>query len=222
MGVDVYDFWTFIELSRRAGSTQRERETFLGERLGRISRSHLLDFVQHLSATRGPANTYRLWRAADIIMAGHCGMDSFHHVQMWLIGLGRLTYEAAKDDPDSLAGVPEVRRLASLPRPWQDEDFPEWESLEYVACAVGERRPDIDGDIRDVVTEEAQRPATHGPQPRHTTTDAHRAEERAADAAGSGGNTIPRRGGASDHRGHKTCRTCGPAPPPSERRDVNQ
>jgi hypothetical protein len=56
MGVDVDDFWTFIELSRHTGPTQRERETFLSERLGRISRRHLLDFVQHLFATREPAN----------------------------------------------------------------------------------------------------------------------------------------------------------------------
>ncbi|GAA2388963.1 DUF4240 domain-containing protein [Dactylosporangium salmoneum] len=152
--MDVDDFWTFIELSRQAGPTQHERETFLGERLGRISRSHLLDFVQHLSATREPANTYRLWRAADIIMTGPCSMDSFHYFQMWLVGLGRHAYEAAIDDPDSLADVPEVVRLASLPQPWRDEDYPDWESLEYVACMVGDQRPDIDGDIRDVVTEE--------------------------------------------------------------------
>jgi hypothetical protein len=44
------------------------------------SRAHLLDFVQLLSATREPANTFRLWCAA----------------------------------------APEVRRLAALPRPWQD------------------------------------------------------------------------------------------------------
>src|SRR5690349_10589692 len=73
---------------------------------------------------------------------------------MWLVGLGRHIYEAAIDNPDSLAGLPEVRRLGSLPRPWQDEDFPEWESLEYVACTVGEHRADVDGDIRYVLTEE--------------------------------------------------------------------
>lgn len=154
IGVDVDDFWTFIELSRQAGPTKHERETFLAERLGRISRRHLLDFVQHLSATREPTNTYRLWRAADIIMTAPCSMDSFHYFQMWLVGLGRHAYEAAITDPDNLADVPEVIRLASLPQPWQNEDYPDWESLEYVACEIGELRPDIDGDIRDVVTEE--------------------------------------------------------------------
>lgn len=73
---------------------------------------------------------------------------------MWLAGLGRDAYEAAIADPDSLADIPEVRRLADLPRPWDDEDFPEWESLEYVAVDVGDQRNDIDGDIRDVVSGE--------------------------------------------------------------------
>jgi hypothetical protein len=152
--VDVDDFWTFIELSHKAGPRREAREAFLAHRLSRISRSHVLDFVQHLSATREPANTYRLWRAADIVIGGRCSSDGFHYFQMWLVGLGRAVYERAIADPDSLAAAPAVQRLAALPRPWSDDDFPAWESLEYVACEVGDQRADIDGDIRDVVTEE--------------------------------------------------------------------
>ena len=110
--------------------------------------------MQHLSATREPANTYRLWHAAEIILGGWCSTDSFHYFQMWLVGLGRDAYDAAIAEPDSLALVPEVIRLSALPRPWPDEAFPDWESLEYVAGQVGEQRPDIEGDIRDVLTDE--------------------------------------------------------------------
>jgi hypothetical protein len=152
--VDVDGFWTLIEASGRDAVTQDGREAFLRHRLSRVARSHLLDFVQHLSATREPANTFRLWRAADIMMGGYCGTDSFHYFQMWLVGLGRDAYFAAITDPDSLATVPEVHRLAILPKPWRDDDYPDWESLEYVACQVGEERPDIAGDVRDVVNEE--------------------------------------------------------------------
>lgn len=49
---------------------------------------------------------------------------------------------------------PAVQRLALLPRPWQDDDYPTWESLEYVACEVGDQRADIDEDVRDVMAEE--------------------------------------------------------------------
>jgi hypothetical protein len=166
--MDVDDFWTFIEASQRVGPARPEREAFLHDRLRRVARVHLLDFVQHLSATREPANTYRLWRAADIIMHGHCGTDSFHYFQMWLVGLGRQAYEAAIVDPDSLAAVPEVRTMASTPRPWQNDDYPDWESLEYVACTVGEHRLDIDGDIRDVVTRERGVRLRSDPNPNDT------------------------------------------------------
>jgi hypothetical protein len=152
--VNVDEFWFLIETSRRAGQTRDEREALLRERLWRAPRSHLLDFVQHLSATREPANTYRLWCAAAVIMGGRCGTDSFHYFQMWLVGLGRSAYDAAVVDPDSLAAAPEVRRLAALPRPWSDDDWPDWESLEYLACELGDQRADIDGDIRDVVGDE--------------------------------------------------------------------
>lgn len=148
------EFWYLIEACRAAGPARAQREAFLRSRLSRAPRRHLLDFVQHLSGTREPANTYRLWRAADIIMDGHCSTDSFHYFQMWLVGLGREAYDAAIGDPDTLAAVPEVRRLAALPRPWPDDDLPDWESLEYVACEIGDQRTDIDGDIRDVLTEE--------------------------------------------------------------------
>ncbi|MFC7484944.1 hypothetical protein ACFQX7_39715 [Luedemannella flava] len=52
--------------------------------------------------------------------------------------------------------MPRRRRrwLASRPRPWADEDFPDWETLEYVALKVGEHRNDVEGDIRDVLSEE--------------------------------------------------------------------
>ncbi len=163
--MNVDEFWAFVEASRRAGPGHVEREAFLGERLRRVPRVHLLDFVQHLSATREPANTYRLWRAADVIMGGRCGTDSFHYFQMWLVGLGRNTHDAATTNPDSLAAVPEVGRLAALPRPWRDDDYPQWESLEYVACAVGEQRADIDGDIRDVVTQERRGHLRMDPNP---------------------------------------------------------
>jgi hypothetical protein len=32
-------------------------------------------------------------------MDGYCGTDSFHYFQMWLVGLGRDSYDAAIADP---------------------------------------------------------------------------------------------------------------------------
>jgi hypothetical protein len=83
---------------------------------------------------------------------------------MWLVGLGRAAYERVVAKPDSLATVPAVQRLASLPQPWEDDDYPTSESLEYVACEVGDQPANIDGHIRDVVTEERGVTCSH-PKP---------------------------------------------------------
>ncbi|SNS64211.1 Protein of unknown function [Asanoa hainanensis] len=152
--MDVDRFWALLAESATGARGRDAREAFLREHLLRADRADLLDFVAHLSATREPANTYRLWHAADFFYEGYCSGDSFHYFQMWLVGLGRDAYDAAVADPDSLAAHPAVQRLAALPQPWADDDYPEWETLEYVAVNVGNERPDVDGDVRDVLTEE--------------------------------------------------------------------
>ncbi|GAB1644104.1 hypothetical protein KRMM14A1259_45270 [Krasilnikovia sp. MM14-A1259] len=127
--MDADDFWTFIELSHRAGPKPGDREAFLAHRLSRISRSHLLDFVQHLSATREPANTYRLWRAADILMAGGCSTDGFHYFQM-LARRARLHSVRASDRRPRQSRHGAGRTAAGVsPTAWQDDDYPTWESL---------------------------------------------------------------------------------------------
>src|SRR4051794_35689171 len=113
--MDADGMWRLVEESARHGETRDEREQWLYRRLLPLPRPDLLDFVQHLSATREPANTYRLWTAADLILSGHCSTDGFHYFQMWLVGQGRAAYDAAIADPDSLAELPEVQRLARRP-----------------------------------------------------------------------------------------------------------
>lgn len=154
-----------IEASAGAGTARRDREEFLRKRLWRAPRRHLLDFVQLLAATREPANTYRLWNAAQIINRGWCGTDSFHYFQMWLVGQGRAVYDAAIADPDSLAAAPEVRRLAGLADVRGNDDLPDWETLEYVAPNLGDERADIDGDIRDIVADERMVRLRYDPDP---------------------------------------------------------
>lgn len=156
-----------MEASAGAGTTRRDREDFLFTRLWRAPRRHLLDFVQLLAATREPANTYRLWNAAQIINRGWCSTDGFHYFQMWLVGQGRAVYEAAIADPDSLAAAPEVRRLAGLAEVTRNEDLPDWETLEYVASHVGDERTDIDldGDVREVVSDERGVRLRYDPNP---------------------------------------------------------
>ncbi|TYB52801.1 DUF4240 domain-containing protein, partial [Nonomuraea sp. PA05] len=49
-----------------------------------------------------------LWGAAYLINGG-CSDDGFEYFRCWLVGQGREVYEAALDDPDSLAEYGPVR-----------------------------------------------------------------------------------------------------------------
>ncbi|MGW5852193.1 DUF4240 domain-containing protein [Streptomyces sp. NPDC055254] len=53
---------------------------------------------------------------------------------LWLVAQGRGTYESVIADPDVLADASEVRALAGRHvGEWHDDEWPEWEELDYVA-----------------------------------------------------------------------------------------
>lgn len=81
------------------------------------------------------ATAWDLCGAAARIFGGWCCDDGFRYFRRWLVGQGRATFESAVALPDSLAGVPAITRLAGRHRrDWDDEEeWPEWESLDYVA-----------------------------------------------------------------------------------------
>jgi hypothetical protein len=69
-----------------------------------------------------------------------CSGDGFFYFQPWLVGLGLETFERVAGNPDSLAGVPQIHRLAGRRRSdWSDDEWPEWERLNYVALNAYER-----------------------------------------------------------------------------------
>lgn len=81
-----------------------------------------------------------MWGAAHLICDGLCSDDGFWYFQCWLIGLGRETFERVAADPDALAGLPLVHDLVSRgPNSWADDEWPDWESLDFVAGAAYER-----------------------------------------------------------------------------------
>ena len=81
-----------------------------------------------------------MWGVARIIMQGWCSDDGFFYFQPWLVGLGQQTFERVAGDTDSLADVPQIRRLAGRPRSdWSDEEWPDWELLNYVGRNAYER-----------------------------------------------------------------------------------
>lgn len=69
-----------------------------------------------------------------LIKDGVCSSDGFWYFQVWLIGLGREAFERAVANPDNLASVSEVLRLAGRPADdWSLDEWPNWELLDSVA-----------------------------------------------------------------------------------------
>ncbi len=136
-GMDVDEFWLFLERSAREPGSPQERTGWLEDKLSHVSRTHIADFQARLDAARRPIDTYATWGAACQIMDGLCSGDDFWYFQPWLIGQGREWYEHAVRDPDNLADVPGVRVLAGRrSREWSDAEWPWWEELAYVARRV--------------------------------------------------------------------------------------
>ncbi|MFF1508969.1 DUF4240 domain-containing protein [Streptomyces sp. NPDC058326] len=154
-------FWALIdELSRRPGDRE-ERQEWLREELMRRPVSEAVHFQVRLEEACGRADTRALWRAANRIESGACTDDGFHYFTLWLVGQGRKVYESILADPDALADVPEVRALVGRHRDeWDDDEWLEWEELDYVAQDAYDELTDQDDDdgeeFLDAVEEAAE------------------------------------------------------------------
>jgi hypothetical protein len=138
--VKLEDFWVLIHRSSMAAKSQLERTEWLTEHLARLPVPAIIEFELHLTAQRKRVDTWLTWGAAWIIMQGWCSDDGFFYFQPWLVGLGHQTFERVADNPDSLADTPQIRRLAGRPSSdWSDDEWPEWELLNYVARNAYER-----------------------------------------------------------------------------------
>ncbi|MEV6300323.1 DUF4240 domain-containing protein [Actinoplanes sp. NPDC051861] len=131
--MDLDGFWRLIERSGRERDTKDGRTQWLTGVLGRLDRVHIEDFDARLQELRDRIDGARMWTAADVMIDG-CSTDGFWYFQCWLIGQGREAFERVAADPDELVTLPAVQHLATRPYgTWEDEEWPEWESLAYVA-----------------------------------------------------------------------------------------
>jgi hypothetical protein len=130
-------FWLLIERAAEQAGDRDEQAEWLTEELTRLPVEQIVGFQIQLSAQRLRADTWEMWAAARLIMDGFCSDDSFWYFQLWLLALGRRTFEHVVAEPDLLAEVESVRALAAKPiRTWSESDWPDWESLDYVAATA--------------------------------------------------------------------------------------
>lgn len=131
--MDLNAFWALIESSAAETSDQDERLEWL---TAALSPAEAVEFALRLDEVRRRVDTWAHWHAADVICAGLCSDDGFFYFQAWLVGQGREVFEAVASSPDALADLPHVRHLASRGgvHAWADEDWPDWEGLDFVAA----------------------------------------------------------------------------------------
>ncbi|MEU6978832.1 MULTISPECIES: DUF4240 domain-containing protein [unclassified Streptomyces] len=134
--MDEKAFWALMgELRHRPGSRDERLEWLRGE-LARGPAQECVAFQVELEAACDRAYRADLWSAAERILGGWCSDDGFFSFRLWLVALGREVFEEALVSPDSLAGVPEVLRLAGRSTDsWcEAEEWPDLEELDYVAA----------------------------------------------------------------------------------------
>jgi hypothetical protein len=132
--MEMDSFWDLIERSWRHTADPDERLEWLATQLVQLPPAEIVEFQVWLDRLHRWTDSWQLWGAAHQICDGLCSVDGFWYFQAWLVGLGREGFERVVAEPDALADVPQVRRLAGRGvDSWSEDEWPEWEALDYVA-----------------------------------------------------------------------------------------
>lgn len=127
------------------------RQAFLRERLSALTPADIVEFRTHLDRSCARAYSWDLVGAAQRIFGGWLSEDGFAYFRLWLVGRGRLVFDQAVTQPDSLAELAEIRCLAGRHfSTWDsDTEWPEWETLAYVAIDAYEQVTGDDDERAD-------------------------------------------------------------------------
>ncbi|MGW2161901.1 DUF4240 domain-containing protein [Nonomuraea sp. NPDC001699] len=153
--MDIDEFWHLIEESAGETAAKKARLQWLHERLVRRSAEDIIDFASWMEVARRKVDTWLMWGAMRALF-GSGSDDGFWYFQIWLVGLGRESFERVAHEPDTLVDVPAVQRLVAMRRNqerWTDDDWPEFEELGYVAHrawdqATGQERDELAEALR--------------------------------------------------------------------------
>ncbi|MFN8075371.1 MAG: DUF4240 domain-containing protein [Kineosporiaceae bacterium] len=139
--MDEDTFWGLIESARTEVGDSVERADDIAEtlvsRLAGLSVEELVGFDTHVFRLLVESYRWDLWGAAYLINGG-CSDDGFDYFRGWLIAQGREAWDAALDDPDSLADVLRVEAPGGEPH-GRGADGLECEEMLGVAAEAYER-----------------------------------------------------------------------------------
>lgn len=97
------EFWSLIDATR-SGDDVHEHVEALQSELSSRPAEEIVDFERYMTELLASSYTWNLWGAAYLINGG-CSDDGFDYFRGWLITQGRLVFENAVSDPDSLADL---------------------------------------------------------------------------------------------------------------------
>jgi len=110
MNIDT--FWNLIDITRNAsGGNIPKQSDLLIEALAQGSVDEIFAFEKIMDDLMDNAYDAALWDAAYIIGCG-CGDDGFKDFRGWLIAQGKVVYEKALADPESLVDLIEINQDA--------------------------------------------------------------------------------------------------------------
>src|SRR5688572_26599741 len=96
-------FWSMIESANKQASGDSQRQIrILRESLVELDPNEIIEFDTIMDEYRVAAYRNELWAAAYIINGG-CSDDGFEYFRAWLIAQGKIIYERALRDPNTLA-----------------------------------------------------------------------------------------------------------------------
>ena len=110
------DFWRLIEEAGSGSHPSEQAETIQAE-LKKRSPEEIVDFERHMTELLSSSYTWYLWGAAYLIRGG-CSDDGFDYFRGWLITQGRVVFEKALAEPDSLAESPNLEENVECGSIW--------------------------------------------------------------------------------------------------------
>ncbi len=131
MDMDDDRFWALVAAARdAAGDDVEDRVGGLEQVLLTQHADEVLEFQRKYDDMLVRAWRWDLWGAAFVMMGG-CSDDGFRYFRDWLISEGEAVFEAALDDPESLASQEPGGEF-------------ELEAFGYVAAEVYEQLTDLE------------------------------------------------------------------------------
>jgi hypothetical protein len=116
--MDRDGFWALIHATRRQDWDRYESAdcephvAAITAALGKLPPQEIIAFYRILDElVWREAYSWELW-AASYQLNGGSSDDTFLYFRLWLVGQGRMAFEAATRDPDSLADLPFIQELA--------------------------------------------------------------------------------------------------------------